>query len=148
MRWTIKILTGAAWMLLVPIALSAPAPVNGSPTQSSAQTEEDLMDGLVTNRTVTVLGWDFYQTFTAIWEAKYTKERVALAIFERPTARWGSEIWIQFGQTRVFHTFLPPARSRTEEVSKLAVEAVHENITRIKVERALYSDIDLAPEEM
>lgn len=72
----------------------------------------------------------------------------SISIHERPTAKWGSEIWVQYGQQRVFHTFLAPRRSATKEVSRKAVDIVYKSIVDINVQRALYTDIDLAPEEM
>lgn len=119
-----------------------------APQQSRTNTEQDFLGGVITSRTITVLGWDFYQYFTAIWQAKYGNERISLSVYERPTAQWGSEIWIDYGQKRVFHAFLPPARAATKDVSMQAVDIVHKSVVDINVQRALYSDLDLAPEEM
>lgn len=116
--------------------------------KSGVAIEKDLLGGIIVNRTVTVLGWDFYKDFTAIWQALHDKDQFTLSIHERPTARWGSEIWIQYGQQRVFHTFLAPARSASKTVAQEAVQMVYENVVNINVQRALYSDIDLAPPEL
>lgn len=137
------------FLLASPLAQSkSVSPAAPAPASGEASVEQDLLGGVITNRTITVLGWDFYQYFTAIWRAKYDKDRFSLSIHERPTARWGSEIWIQYGQNRVFHVFLPPARSATKAISAQAVDLVYKNIVSINVQRSLYSDIDLAPEEM
>jgi curli production assembly/transport component CsgE len=137
-------------LLSAPLVQSKPMPAATAASASShaKSIEQDLLNGVITNRTITVLGWDFYQYFTAIWQAKYNKERFSLSIHERPTARWGSEIWIQYGQNRVFHIFLPPARSATKAVSMQAADLVYKSIVGINVQRSLYTDIDLAPEEM
>lgn len=140
-----------AFALATPFAYpkaTPPLPNVQPAPESEAQAEKDLIDGLIINRTITTLGWNFYRAFTAVWTAKYSKEHFSLVIYERPTARWGSEIWINYGQTRVFHSFLPPARSQTELISRAAVEAVYKSATEIKIQRALYADNDLAPEEM
>ncbi|HEY9460161.1 MAG TPA: curli production assembly/transport protein CsgE [Paralcaligenes sp.] len=138
-----------AFLLATPLAHagSAPAP-NPVPDESRPASEQDLLGGVITSRTITVLGWDFYEYFTAKWQAIHGNERLSLSIYERPTARWGSEIWIDYRQTRVFHTFLPPARSATKEISTKAVDFVYKNVTDINIQRSLFTDVDLAPEEM
>ncbi|MGB3290708.1 MAG: curli production assembly/transport protein CsgE [Burkholderiaceae bacterium] len=109
---------------------------------------DDPLGGVVTNRTVTVLGNDFYQDFTALWRQKDISNQFSLSIYERPSARFGSEIWIQFRQKRMFHAFLPPARARTKQISAAAVELVYQGIANSEAERILVRSPDLGPEEM
>lgn len=127
-----------------PGAAAAAAPAN----PDSGQVSDEPLAGVVLNRTITVMGWDFYQYFTATWRALHANERISLSVHERPTARWGSEIWIQYGQKRVFQTFLSPARSMSREVSKKAVEMAYRNAVEINVQRALFTSVDLGPEEL
>lgn len=137
------------FLLAMPLAYAGSAlPANSAPDESHPVPEQNLLGGVITSRTITVLGWDFYQYFTAKWEAIHGNERLSLSIYERPTARWGSEIWIDYRQTRVFHIFLPPARSATKEISTQAVDLVYKNVTDINIQRSLFTDVDLAPEEM
>ncbi|NGM87958.1 hypothetical protein G5B35_11640 [Parapusillimonas sp. SGNA-6] len=118
----------------------------GSPQHQSAL--DDPLAGVVVNRTVTVLGQDFYQNFTALWRQKDISHRYSISIHERPSARFGSEIWVLFRQKRMFHTFLPPARAATKRVSAQAVELVYQNIADSEVERIMVKSPDLGPEEM
>ncbi|HET8598160.1 MAG TPA: curli production assembly/transport protein CsgE [Castellaniella sp.] len=110
--------------------------------------DNDPLRGLVINRTVTVLGWDFYKSFSEIWQALYPDSRDTMTVIERPTAQFGSEIWISYLNQTVFHTFLSPARSHARDESKAAVETVHENIRSIDIRRQFVQDADLGPEEM
>lgn len=138
-----------ALLLAAPLAYAGSAPTTHSALDENRPVlEQDLLGGVITSRTITVLGWDFFQYFTAKWEAIHGKERLSLSIYERPTARWGSEIWIDYKQTRVFHTFLPPARSATKAISMQAVDLAYKNVTDINIRRSLFTDVDLAPEEM
>lgn len=125
---------------------------NGSDPTPAADRRKSVFDdplaGVVVNRTVTVLGKDFYQYFTAIWRQKDVSSQFSISIHERPSARFGSEIWVQFGQKRMFHTFLPPARSATKKISAMAVNMVYENIKNSEVERLMVKSPDLGPEEM
>lgn len=109
---------------------------------------EDPLGGIVVNRTMTVQGQDFYRFFSSWWREIDEEGRYTISIHERPSARWGSEVWVQFRRDRVFHMFLPPARSRTRDISKEAVEIAYENITRNELQRAVFQSEDLGPEEM
>ena len=109
---------------------------------------DDPLGGIVVNRTVTVLGNDFYQYFSTYWREKDISSTFSISIHERPSARFGSEIWVQFRQKRMFHTFLPPARAATKEISAVAVDMVYRNIAESEVERILTRSPDLGPEEM
>lgn len=108
----------------------------------------DPLSGVVVNRTVTVLGKDFYQHFSTLWRQRPESARYSVSIHERPSARFGSEIWVQYRQQPMFHAFLPPARAATREVSEAAVEHVLKNVSRQELERLTTRNPDLGPEEL
>ncbi len=112
------------------------------------QIDNEPLRGLLINRTITVMGWDFYKSFSEIWQALYPNSQDTLTVIERPTAQYGSEIWVSYDSQTVYHTFLSPARSRARQESKTAVAAVHENIAIIQAQRQFVQDADLAPKEM
>lgn len=109
---------------------------------------DDPLSGVVVNRTVTVLGKDFYRHFTTFWRTNPESQRYSISIYERPSARFGSEVWVLFGQQRMFHIFLPPARQATRGISEIAVEQVLKNISRRELERLTTRNPDLGPEEL
>src|SRR5690606_7482351 len=100
-----------------PTAMTPPEPPSPTPSVKA-----DPLMGLVINRTVTVLGKDFYKYFAARWRILELSTRFSVTVHERPTAQRGSEIWVQFGQQRVFHTFLSPRRSAVRKVSDHAAQ--------------------------
>jgi curli production assembly/transport component CsgE len=104
--------------------------------------------GVVVNQTITVVGHDFYQYFMAGWRDKDMNERFALSIQERPSARWGNLVWVEFAQKRVFQTYLPPSRSAVKAVSEQAVEIAYQNVIDADVQRLLFRDEDLGPDEI
>lgn len=142
----------AAWMSLM--CLSAVADSNnglngsGEAAERARKVIEDSLPGVIVNRTVTVQGHDFYRFFSAWWRDTDEDGRYSISVHERPSARWGSEVWVQYRRDRVFHIFLPPARSRTREISRQAAEIAWENITQNELQRAVYQSEDLGPEEM
>jgi len=109
---------------------------------------DDPLSGIVVNRTVTVLGNDFYQYFARAWREKDGDHRYSISVHERPSARWGSEIWIQYRQQRVFHMFLSPARQAAKEISEQAAQLVYENVVNSEIQRMLVQSQDLGEEEL
>lgn len=140
---------------LIVLALVAPIANGKTPDANheakdpdSGRIDNEPLRGLIINRTITVLGWDFYSSFSGVWQALYPDSKVSLVVIERPTAKFGSEIWVSYENEYVFHTFLSPARSRVRTESKQAVDIVRKNVANIEVRRKFFQDADLAPEEM
>jgi curli production assembly/transport component CsgE len=107
----------------------------------------DSAGGVVTSQAVTVAGHDFCQYFIAAWRDKEGSEHYTLAIRERPSARWGSEVWIEYAHRRVFQTRLPPARAAIRSLSEEAAETTYQAVLAIDAQRKLINDVDLAPDE-
>lgn len=107
----------------------------------------DAYTGIVANQTITVAGQDFFQYFIAAWRDKDMVEKFEISISERPSARLGSQIWINYGQKRVFQTFLPAARAAIKPISLAAADAVYEGIVQADVQKLLFRDPDLGPDE-
>ena len=125
---------------------------SGRLTESTQREERTLfpdpLNGMVVNRTVTVLGKDFYRYFSTRWRQSEEASRYTVSIYERPTARFGSEIWVLYRQQRMFHIFLPPARAATRGISEVAVQHVLDNISQRELERMTIRNPDLGPEEL
>ena len=109
---------------------------------------QDLYAGVVVNQTITMVGQDFYQNFVAAWRDKPLSERYTLSVYERPSARLGSQIWVEYANRRVFQTFLPPTRARTKEAGLDPVEAAYQNIVDADVVNLFFRDPDLGPDEL
>lgn len=152
MVWLILLAAAASSSLAqgqdLPLAKDSLPPTVLDGGQGKKSVFEDPLGGVVVNRTVTVLGNDFYQDFTALWRQKDISNKFSISIYERPSARFGSEIWVQFRQKSMFHVFLPPARAATKKISAVAVELVYQNIADSEAERILVRSPDLGPEEM
>ena len=125
-------------------------PLNGSDAVAKAAKRqlEDPLHGVVVNRTVTVQGQDFYQAFSMSWQQLDENNRYSITIYEKPSARWGSEVWVEYRRQRVFHAFLPPARSQTKQISQQAAQIAFQNIEDNEIDRMFNQSDDLGPEEM
>lgn len=113
-----------------------------------SQALQELYAGVVLNQTITLVGQDFYQYFVAAWRDKPLSERYVLSVHERPSARLGSQIWVEYANRRVFQTFLPPARVRAKDAGLDAVEVAYQNIVDADVINLLFRDPDLGPDEL
>lgn len=102
----------------------------------------------MTNQTITVAGQDFYQHFVAAWQELAVSERFAISIHERPSARWGSQVWIEFAQRRILQFSLPAGRSGIKAISEQAVAVVQQRIIDAEVERALFRNADMGADEI
>jgi curli production assembly/transport component CsgE len=148
-----------AWGLLFLIAVSAmcvglSAQASTLPNAGknnkldSGEINQDPLRGLIINRTMTTLGWDFYKSFSGVWQALHPDSEFTLTVTERPTAQFGSEIWVTYHNTTLYHAFLSPARSRVNETAKKAAQIVYSGLGRIEQEqKVLSTDSDLAPAE-
>lgn len=139
--------------ILVPLlsALLAawPACAAAAAVVPEATAQEPLTEawGIVTSQTVTVAGHEFANHFIAEWRDKPGAERTTLALRERPSARWGSLVWIESGQQRVLQLQLPPARAGLRTLAESAAESAYQTILDIERQRRLVSDADLAADE-
>jgi curli production assembly/transport component CsgE len=117
---------------------------------ATAQAEHDLDPdgwGIVTSQPITVAGHEFCRYFIAEWLDKPDSDRYTIAIRERPSARWGTQVWIEFGQRRVLQVQLPPARTELKALGASAAESTYQAIQDIEHQRTFIRDADLAPDE-
>jgi curli production assembly/transport component CsgE len=108
---------------------------------------EDTDSGVVTNQAVTVAGQDFYQHFMNAWRDKEGSDRYTLAVRERPSARWGSEVWVEYAQGQVFRGRLPISRAALKQVADDAAEISYQNVLQADARRQVANDADIAPDE-
>lgn len=114
---------------------------------AAADAEPPSAVGVITVQTMTTAGHDFSQHFLAAWRDQDGSDQVTLAIRERPSARFGSEVWIDYSQRTVLQLRLPPARAALPELAANAVQHVWATVQRTDAERKLFHDADLAPDE-
>lgn len=103
--------------------------------------------GIVTTQAITVGGREFSDYFIAAWRDKQDSERYTLAIHERPSARSGSQVWIEFAHRRVFQARLPAARAALKGHAEQAVEATYQAVLEADGQNRLITDADLAHDE-
>ncbi len=101
-----------------------------------------------TDRTITVAGHDFVQAFAVQWQEQPLSDRYAIVIREHPSARRGTQVTIDYGQERVYQTFLPANRAKIPALAREAVSSCYQNVIDAEVRQLLFRDADLAPNEL
>lgn len=138
-------LRGADASRQTPTIVAAPA----QPSPARTYKPRDPYVGVVTDATVTRIGHDFYNAFSAHWRDQANAEQFSLTVHERPSARWGSLVWVEYANNQLFRAFLSPARRdyvpvAAQEASRIAYQSVVDS----EVQRQLFRDPDLAQDEL
>ena len=86
-------------------------------TQARGDAEDEMM-GFIVDNTVSHIGHDFYYSFAERLRAT-SRLDFNLVVRERPDARWGSLVTVEYQQRVVYRRFLPP---NTVELKDVAFE--------------------------
>lgn len=119
---------------------------NGPPLEAPGLPEK--LEGVVLDHTMTRIGQEFYQAFVSAWRELGEIDSISLALYERPSARWGSLIWVEHKSGRLFQVFLHPGRLRARESGEQAAALVFQRVGQMEVEKTLFKDPDLGNEEL
>ncbi|KXS38246.1 MAG: curli production assembly/transport component CsgE [Halomonadaceae bacterium T82-2] len=126
----------------------APESADGPATsQTLKPSEPSPLNGLVVDRTITMVGKTFYQQFSQRRLDSVVLNNTNLVIHERPSARWGSLVWVAEGNRILYRATLPPRLSDIDQYAQAAVEQVEDLVLRRKVMQALDRNGDLADDE-
>ncbi|SDF70149.1 curli production assembly/transport component CsgE [Massilia sp. PDC64] len=128
------------------LALAATYPLACAAAQPARASDPDGW-GIVTSQPITVAGHEFCRSFMAAWLDKPGSDRYTIAIRERPSARWGTQVWVEYGPRRVLQVQLPPARTALKALGENAAESAYQAILDVERQRTLILDADLAPDE-
>lgn len=114
-------------------------------TASQASLAVDVeIPGLITDRTVTATGHNFYRAFSDKWDKEF---RGNLSISEKPSARWGSWISIKIDNDLLYQTFLFPTKRDFNRNVELAITNVTDKLSRRQIDKALLNTGDLTHDE-
>jgi curli production assembly/transport component CsgE len=109
--------------------------------------EEDEMLGFIVDDTISHIGHDFYYSFSERLRATSPMD-FNLVVRERPSARWGSLVTVEFRQRLVYRRFLPPNTVELKDEAYEAADLVRAQIVRQKLEALLQDTTDLERDEL
>ncbi|MEN8177686.1 MAG: CsgE family curli-type amyloid fiber assembly protein [Pseudomonadota bacterium] len=110
--------------------------------------EDEGISGIIVDNTVTIIGRRFYDAFSIAWPDYKVGKDENFSIHEQPTARSGSHIWIEHNRKRLFEVFLSPVMANIVDTSRSAAKSVSNRFETLQHERMLFSDPDLAADEI
>ena len=123
-------------------------PVQGAGSSSAPDFGESAYQGFTINQTMTAIGHEFYRAFVEQWREKDSRSRYTVAVYEKPSARWGSLVWVEFKNKKLFQSFLSTQRASAYQQGLNASEMVFEKIQEAEIEGALFKDPDMGKDEI
>jgi curli production assembly/transport component CsgE len=128
-------------------AAQAEGSINSTPSVAQKRTlNSNEVHGLVVGQTMTLAGREFYDSFASAWSDKDADGTFTVIISERPTARLGSQVFVDYGNRRLFQTFLPPNRSLIPDIGASAADQVYQAILDYQLAQ-FFGDPDLGRDE-
>ena len=124
------------------------ATVTLHPEVSDKRALDDALTGMVNAQVITTTGQNFFTYFTTAWQTFPLTSRYNVSIHEKPSARWGSLVWVEFAHRHLYETFISPTRSDIRQIGEQAANAVYQKIVRTDIERLLFRDQDIGPDEL
>ncbi|MCO6056681.1 curli production assembly/transport protein CsgE [Pseudomonas sp. MOB-449] len=113
----------------------------------TARADEEEIMGFIVDYTISHIGRDFYRSFSERLRDT-SKLDFNLVVRERPDARWGSLIWVEYEQRVLYRQFLPPNTAELKPTAYAAADLVLEAIAQQKLQRLLQDTHDLERDEL
>lgn len=121
------------------------------PLQAQEQTEqaerEAELSGLIIDNTITRFGHDFHRYLSFQLQDSSDLEG-DLVVRERPSARWGSLVWVEYGQQTVYRRFLQPNVAEIEAIADEAARLILAEVGRSKLQNLLQDTFDMDRDEL
>ena len=114
--------------------------------QARAGAEDEVL-GFIVDDTISHLGHDFYYAFTERMRAT-SRMDFNLVVRERPSARWGSLVTVEYQQRLVYRRFLPPNNVQVQDTAAEAADLVRAQIVQRRLEILLQDTTDLEKDEL
>ncbi len=109
---------------------------------------KDGVGGLLVNSTISVNGMTFFLNFLDFWREKPGSEKYDIEIGESLSRRLGNQVWVSFGQGRVFFSALPIQRDRIRPLSEQAADTSYAAVIMLSLPFVGGGDPDMAEDEI
>lgn len=114
----------------------------------SVQSLQDIdINGVIVDDTMTLAGHSFYREFAKIWQQSKHAQRVNLVILERPSARYGSQLFIEYRQQVLFSLVISSRQARFESLCSDAASQVSERLKDLSFQALFENNPDLSSDE-
>ena len=116
-------------------------------SQARAGSLHDELNGFLVDQTISHIGHQFYRYFSERLR-DISRLDFNLVIRERPSARWGSLVWVEYEGGTVYRRFLPPNTAELQAVAHAAADEVKEAVIRRRLEILLQDTTDMERDEL
>lgn len=116
-------------------------------TSAARGNNEEEMAGFIIDNTISHVGHDFYFYFADRMRAISPMD-FNLVVRERPDARWGSLVWVEYERRLVYRRFLAPNTTELKDTAVEAADSVKAQIAQHKLETLLQDTTDLEKDEL
>lgn len=113
---------------------------------AAVKAEEEML-GFIVDDTISHIGHDFYYAFSERLRATSPMD-FNLVVRERPSARWGSLVTVEYEQRLVYRRFLAPNTVELKAEAFEAADWVRGQIVQRKLEILLQDTTDLERDEL
>lgn len=90
----------------------------------------------------------FFLNFLNFWREKPGSESYTIEIAERASRRLGNQVWVSFGQKRLFSSALPFQRDRIRLLSEQAADTSYSALMALSLPFTGAADTDMAEDEL
>ncbi len=104
---------------------------------------EDEITGVLIDRTITLTGFNIYRALGQHWRVNDYKTLKNLVIFERPSARSGSLIWVEVDSKTVFRQHVNLRRVNINNWVGQASEKINKRLLKMKLEQLIPDSFDI-----
>ena len=134
------------------LALALPAFAQDEVLEDNTPIEQeslsDELSGILVDRTMTLAGKNFFQFFSNFWNANYPGSDAIISIHERPSARFGSQIWLEYNGTQYAKQFVGPRQANRTELPEAIAQYMYQEIQKQKLVERMLDTFDLERSEL
>lgn len=139
----------ALWLIGAPLAVTAQDADQGILAEGvlneRALASLEQASGFIVDRTITQFGGEFVRVFSQTWRALPGTQEFDITIIERPTARYGSLVWVEYNNRPIARAFLYAGRSTAiQPIAVATAEYVANKVADEALASMLFEDPDLA----
>jgi len=109
---------------------------------------EDIdINGLILDGTITFSGHAFYREFAKIWQQDPLARRYNLVVLERPSARQGNQLIIEYQHQVLFSSVISARQNRFDRLSQNAAYRVQQQLKDMSVRSLFSTSPDISDDE-
>ena len=109
---------------------------------------DNEIGGIILDRTITLMGKTFYKNFVSYWHLNFPNNVAVFSIHERPSARWGSQIWINYRGKKLLKQFVSPRNTNDKELPEQIAKQINKEIVKMQLTEKLMDTFDMEHNEI